>query len=80
VKNATANLITQVLVSEGGETWGYFKLDGGIKAGDEVDLVWAASTNSENWKQHVKVMFEDGASSNSGIYDFCDNSLVVTVN
>lgn len=75
VHNTTKNAIKQLLVSEDGKTWGYFDIGAGIKAGEVATLVWDASTDNEDCKQHVKAVFDDGTEAEPAIFDFCEKDL-----
>ena len=78
VENGTSVPIVQVLVSEDGEDWGYFSMDGNVAAGDTGTLTWGEHTNNETCVQWIQVGFEDGTTSEASQFDFCNNpSLVV---
>src|SRR5437016_1376747 len=65
VHNGTKHTISQILVSEDGETWGKFNIGHGIASGATVELVWDKSTNSESCHQHFKAVFDDDSESAS---------------
>ncbi|MFI3188410.1 hypothetical protein BCS42_04915 [Crenothrix sp. D3] len=73
--NTTKVAIKQMLVSQDGKTWGGFDIGSGIKAGESVTLVWAASTDNENCKQFVKAVFADGEEGEPVKFDFCEKGL-----
>ena len=77
VHNSTEFTIKQILVSEDGKSWGKFDIGSGIAAGDNVDLVWDASTNTEECKQLVKAVFSDGEESEPAKFDFCEEGLEI---
>ena len=78
VENQTAQAIVQVLVSEDGNDWGYFNLDGNVASGETGTMTWGEHTNNEACVQWIQVGFEDGTSSEASQFDFCNNpSLVV---
>jgi hypothetical protein len=80
VHNNTKHKITQILVSEDGETWGKFDIGHGIPAGETVELVWDKSTNSESCHQHFKAVFSDDSESAPTKFDFCEEDLVLEFN
>jgi len=75
VKNSTDTKITKVLVSQDGKEWGFFDIGAGIAAGETMKLMWDASTNSQDCKQHVKAVWSDGSEAESAIFDFCEKGL-----
>lgn len=77
VINGTRSTIKKLLVSEDGETYGYFDIGSGIKARQTVELVWDSSTNSESCEQYVKAVFADGSESEAAMFDFCEEDLVL---
>ena len=75
VKNTTDELITKILVSEDGETYGYFDIGKGIKAGETMTLVWDKSTNSSSCHQWFKAVWESGKEGKPVKFDFCEKGL-----
>lgn len=72
VHNNTENAIKKILVSEDGETYGFFDIGSGIKPGQTVELVWASSTDDESCEQYFKAVFADGEESEPTQFDFCE--------
>lgn len=77
VINKSNSMITELLVSEDGETWGKFDLGGGVAPGAESKMAWDKSTNDESCEQHVKAQFQDGSKSETQQFDFCDSDLTL---
>ncbi len=77
VKNNTRVTITQILVSEDGETWNYFDLGSGIGAGKTDTLVWDNSTNNQACQQWIKAVYADGSESEPGAFNFCEETDLV---
>jgi len=77
VKNKTSMTIKQILVSEDKETWGKFNVGDGVPAGETVKLVWDKSTNSQECKQWVKAVLEDGSVTRPALFDFCEDDLLI---
>jgi hypothetical protein len=75
VLNKTDSMITELLVSEDGKTWGNFDLGGGVAAGSESTMAWDKSTNDESCEQQVKARYKDGSESEAKQFDFCDEGL-----
>ena len=77
VHNNTEETITKILVSEDGETYGYFDIGDGIKAGDTETLVWHKSTESQSCKQWFKAVWESGEEGKPVQFDFCEKGLTL---
>lgn len=77
VHNNTEETITKILVSEDGETYGYFDIGDGIKAGDTETLVWHKSTESQSCKQWFKAVWESGKEGKPVQFDFCAKGLTL---
>lgn len=77
VKNTTKELITKILVSEDGETYGFFDIGAGIKPGETMTLVWDKSTNSGSCHQWFKAVWESGEEGKPVKFDFCEKDLVL---
>src|ERR1044072_6050856 len=75
VKNTTDELITKILVSEDGETYGFFDIGKGIKPGETMTLVWDKSTNSSSCHQWFKAVWESGKEGKPVKFDFCEKDL-----
>ena len=75
VHNNTKQKIKKILTSEDGKSWGEFDIGSGIKAGESMTLVWAASTNNEDCKQYFTAVFSDDSESHPTVHDFCASSL-----
>jgi hypothetical protein len=73
VQNASSSAITSVLVSETGESWGYFDIGAGIAKGEKVQLVWNKSTEGERCNQLIKATFADGTESPAATINFCQD-------
>lgn len=77
VQNNTDTAISQVLVSEDGETWGYFNLDSNIAPDTEGEMVWGEHTNHEACSQWIKIGYVDGTITEPAKFDFCENPTLV---
>jgi hypothetical protein len=77
VHNNTEKTITKLLVSEDGETYGFFDIGDGIKAGDTETLVWNKATNSQSCHQWFKAVWEGGEEGKPVKFDFCEKGLVL---
>jgi hypothetical protein len=77
VHNNTEKVITKLLCSEDGETYGFFDIGDGIKPGDTETLVWNKSTNSQSCKQWFKAVWEDGEEGKPVKFDFCEKGLTL---
>jgi hypothetical protein len=77
VHNNTEETITKLLVSEDGETYGYFDIGDGIKPGDTETLVWNKSTNSQSCHQWFKAVWASGDQGKPVKFDFCEKGLVL---
>jgi hypothetical protein len=75
VHNNTRTKITKLQVSEDKKEWGYFDIGQGIAAGDNMMLVWDASTNNEGCYQYVKAAYADGSESEEAKFNFCEANL-----
>lgn len=74
ITNNSSQAIREVWVSEDGEDWGYFDLDGtSIPAKGSLELEWDESTNSAGCFWWIQVEFSDGSESQATQFDFCDN-------
>jgi hypothetical protein len=71
VTNGSTATISNLLVSETGNSWGEFDIGTGIGSGEKSKLVWDSSTNNESCKQYIKAVFSDGSESNPAKFDFC---------
>ena len=77
VHNNTDTAIKKILVSEDGETFGYFNIGNGIKAGQTVELVWDSSTDDESCEQYFKAVFANGEESEAVQFDFCEEDVTL---
>lgn len=77
VHNNTKETITKILVSEDGETYGFFDIGDGIKAGETETLVWNKKTDSQSCKQWFKAVWEDGEEGKPVKFDFCEKGLTL---
>ena len=77
IQNNTNQTITQVLVSEDGETFGKFDIGKGIPSGKAAQLVWDQSTDNEECVQYFKAVFSGGDESEPVKFDFCEDELVL---
>ncbi len=77
VHNNTEDKITKLLVSEDGNTYGYFDIGDGIEPGDTETLVWDKSTDSQSCKQWFKAVWEDGEEGKPVKFDFCEKGLTL---
>jgi hypothetical protein len=77
VHNNTEETITKLLVSEDGETYGYFDIGNGIKAGETETLTWNKSTDSQACKQWFKAVWESGKEGKPVKFDFCEKGLTL---
>lgn len=75
IHNMTKSVIKQLLVSEDGKEWGNFDIGKGVSPGTSGTMVWDASTDNEDCKQHVKAVYADGSESEPAIFDFCEKDL-----
>ena len=73
VHNNTKNTIKKLLASEDGETYGFFDIGKGIKAGESMTLVWAK--NEGKCKQWFKAVYDDDSESAPVQFDFCEKNL-----
>lgn len=71
IKNSTSSTIKSILVSENGNSWGYFDIGVGIAPGENTKLVWSSSTNNESCSQLIKATFADGTESTPARFNFC---------
>jgi hypothetical protein len=77
VHNNTKETITKLLVSEDGETYGYFDIGDGIKAGETETLTWNKSTDNQSCHQWFKAVWESGEEGKPVKFDFCEKGLVL---
>jgi hypothetical protein len=77
VHNNTKETITKLLVSEDGETYGYFDIGDGIKAGETETLTWDKSTHSQSCHQWFKAVWESGEEGKPVKFDFCEKDLTL---
>jgi hypothetical protein len=77
VHNNTEETISKLLVSEDGETYGYFDIGNGIKAGETETLTWNKSTDSQACKQWFKAVWESGKEGKPVKFDFCEKGLTL---
>lgn len=77
IHNKTDTKVVKVLVSEDKKEYAEFDLDGGIGAGKKATLVWDKSTNNQNCKQWIKVIYANGDESEITKFDFCEEDLVI---
>jgi hypothetical protein len=77
IQNNSDAAISQVLVSEDGETWGYFTLESNIAPDTKGEMVWGEHTNHEACSQWIKIGFEDGSVTQPKKFDFCENPVLV---
>lgn len=77
VHNNTEETITKILVSEDGETYGYFDIGDGIKAGDTETLVWNKKSEGESCKQWFKAVWEGGKEGKPVQFNFCEKGLTL---
>lgn len=75
VHNKTDNNIVSLLLSEDGKTWGKFNIGSGIGAGEIATMKWDESTNDQDCKQKVKVIYDDKSESEVTSFDFCESDL-----
>ena len=77
VLNKTDSLITELLVSEDGKTWGSFDLGGGVSPGEEGTMAWDKSTDGQGCEQQVKAKYKGGTESAPATFDFCEDDLTL---
>ncbi|MDB9515074.1 hypothetical protein PN499_28120 [Kamptonema animale CS-326] len=77
IQNNSDVAVSQVLVSEDGETWGYFNLDSNIAPDTEGEMVWGEHTNHEACSQWIKIGYVDGTITEPAKFDFCENPTLV---
>lgn len=77
LQNNTDVAVSQVLVSEDGENWGYFNLESNIAPGTEGELVWGEHTNHEACSQWIKIGYVNGTITPPAKFDFCANPAIV---
>ncbi len=77
VHNNTKEMITKIVVSEDGETYGYFDIGDGIKAGDTETLVWHKSTNNQACSQWFKAVWASGEEGKPVKFNFCEKDLIL---
>ncbi len=75
VSNTTDSAIKKILVSEDGQSWGFFNIGAGIGAQEQATLVWAAHTDDQSCEQYFKAVFADGSESEAVSFDFCEEGL-----
>ena len=77
VHNNTKETITKLLVSEDGDTYGYFDIDDGIEPGDTETVVWDKSAHGESCHQWFKAVWESGKEGKAVKFDFCEKGLTL---
>jgi hypothetical protein len=77
VHNNTQEVITKLLVSEDGKTYGFFNIGDGIKPGETETLVWDKSTNSQSCHQWFKAVWANGDEGKPIQFDFCEKDLTL---
>jgi hypothetical protein len=73
IENKSSRAVTQVLVSENGQDWGYFSLTKTIQPRTTDEMVWGEHTNHEACVQWIKIGYEDGTMTEPAKFDFCKN-------
>ena len=77
VHNNTKETITKLLVSEDGDTYGYFDIGDGIEPGETETIVWDKSANGESCHQWFKAVWESGKEGKPVKFDFCEKGLTL---
>ena len=80
VTNRSSTPIREVWVSEDGEEWQYFDLNGSsIPPNGSMTLVWDESTNDSDCTWWIQAVYSSGEESEAAQFDFCENpDLVLT--
>jgi plastocyanin len=73
IENKSSRAVTQVLVSQDGNDWGYFSLTKTVQPGTTATMVWGEHTNHEACVQWIKIGYEDGTMTEATKFDFCKN-------
>lgn len=74
VTNNSSTPVREVWVSEDGENWREFDLDGSsIPPRGSMTLVWDESTNNSGCYWWIQAVYSDGEESEAAQFDFCDN-------
>ena len=77
IHNNTKETITKLLVSEDGDTYGYFDIGDGIEPGDTETVVWDKSEDGQSCHQWFKAVWESGEEGKAVKFDFCENGLTL---
>ncbi|WP_242718944.1 hypothetical protein [Microcoleus vaginatus] len=77
IENKTDVAISQVLVSEDGERWVFFRIESNIAPHGDGEIIWGENSNHTACSQWIKVGFEDGTMSDVEKFDFCANPALV---
>lgn len=77
--NNTSKAIVTVVAAENEKNVGDFTLEGPIKPGESVTLVWDKSTDNSDCNWAITVGFEDGSVAEPSIVDFCQSNVSLTV-
>lgn len=80
VVNRSSTPVREIWVSEDGEDWQYFDLNGSsIPPNGSMQLVWDESTNNSDCVWWIQATYSDGSESEAAQFDFCNNpDLVLT--
>ncbi len=78
VHNTTKDKIVKLLASEDGQKYGNFDVGkAGIAPGETITLNWDKSTNNSDCDWLLKAVYEDGAESDPGKINFCEDDVEV---
>ena len=77
VHNNTKETITKLLVSEDGDTYGFFDIGDGIEPDETETIVWDKSAHGESCHQWFKAVWESGKEGKPVKFDFCEKGLTL---
>ena len=81
VTNNSSTPVREIWVSENGEDWQYFDLNGSsIPPSGSMKLVWDESTNDDACVWWIQAVYSDGEESQAAQFDFCSNPDLVLGN
>jgi hypothetical protein len=80
VINRSSTPVREVWVSEDGEDWQYFDLNGSsIPSNGSMQLVWDESTYDSGCVWWIQAVYSTGEESEAAQFDFCENpELILT--
>ncbi len=74
VTNSSSTPVREVWVSEDGENWREFDLNGSsIPPSGSMTLIWDESTNYSGCTWWIQAVYSDGDESEAAQFNFCNN-------